>query len=498
MPKPYTWPDWKDVCNETFLPLIHCTDRIVILWGGRGSGKSDFIARLLIFRCLTEEHFRFLLIRNTYSSIKDSSFATIRDIVHEMGLDEFFTFTLNPLEIKCFNGNSFICRGCDDTNRIKSVKDPTGAFYEEDIITESDFITISTSIRTSKAAFLTEWFATNPEVTDGPFESNWFYVRFFSHRPGELSFRDTRKIEVRPGKFIEQSVTVHHSTYKDNRWLTDDYAFSMEELRFKNPQKYQQYVLGLWGNKDTSGRMYPGFSTAKNVSSTVKYNPELPLIFSWDYNSMPGCTALIIQKDGKKLSVIDEVQLSYPNNNTRAVCNEIIKRYKGHTAGSIITGDCNGRASDTRSERGTNDVVISMQTLAQFRPSDKVPKINESVKTRCDFINELFETGYKGAELVVSNKCQKLIADLTMGQQDFDGTKKKTKVKDEATGITYERFHHCSDALDYAVMGVLSDEYYIYKRGGRSGFNITVGKTHVKNDIYGDTTPVTGGSRWRY
>ena len=50
------WPkDWR-IINDSFIPLIDNTDRYLILWGGRGSSKSDFTAKKLIYRCITEKY----------------------------------------------------------------------------------------------------------------------------------------------------------------------------------------------------------------------------------------------------------------------------------------------------------------------------------------------------------------------------------------------------------------------------------------------------------
>ena len=105
----------------------------------------------------------------------------------QLGLQELFEFKLQPLEIHCINGNCFLARGCDDTQKIKSVKDPTGAWWEEDIPSEADFITVTTSIRTTKAAYLQETFTINPE-TEGNYQDHWFWKRFFKGH-NELSYR---------------------------------------------------------------------------------------------------------------------------------------------------------------------------------------------------------------------------------------------------------------------------------------------------------------------
>ena len=474
------WPDWKEIVNESFVPLVDNQDRYMILWGGRGSSKSDFAAKKLIYRCLGEKYFRFILVRNQYNSIKDSQFQTLKDIIQDLGLSMLFEFKVSPMEIVCRNGNKFIARGCDDTTKLKSIKDPTGAWYEEDIVDEKDFITISSSIRTSKADYLQEIFTINPEV-QGDYTQNWFWKRFFEDET-ELSFRDSTKIIIEKGQVVEIKYTSHHSTYIDNRWIPDQFIAFLNDLKRTNPYYYTIYCLGRWGNKVTGGQFYKLFSVAKNIGE-VTYKQGLPLFLSFDFNVMPGVSCGIFQIEGKAMRMIGEIQLPTPNNTTKDVCKEIIRRYQGHDAGMIITGDPAGRHEDTRSEKGYNDFVIIREELRVFNPSLRVPNMAPPVVMRGNFINTIFESGYDGVTIEIGSNCSKMIADLLYGLEASDGTKLKQKVKDESTGVSYEKYHHFTDLLDYMVTVVFASEFDKYKRGGRQPM-ITSGRNAQTKNQY--------------
>ena len=118
------WCDWLEIINPAFDDIRERIEKVkpryVILYGGRGSSKSDFTAKYLIYKCLTDNYFRGILVRNTYNTIKDSQYQTIKDIIFDLGLQDLFEFKLNPLEIHCLNGNRFLARGCDDTSKLKS------------------------------------------------------------------------------------------------------------------------------------------------------------------------------------------------------------------------------------------------------------------------------------------------------------------------------------------------------------------------------------------
>ena len=235
-------PPWNKAINETFIPLVNNKDRYLICYGGRGSSKSVFAAKKLIYRCLSEPFFRCILVRNTYATIKDSSYQTIKDIIFEWGLQDLFEFKLQPLEIHCKNGNYFIARGCDDTSKMKSVKDATSVWYEEDVPTESDFITITSSIRTQRANYLQEIFTINPEV-EGNYQDHWFWKAYFKDKPVNQGFSDVRQFDVDKDTKVNLTYTVHHSTHLDNKWLPDEFRAMLMDL--KRTKRYSLTLVFL-------------------------------------------------------------------------------------------------------------------------------------------------------------------------------------------------------------------------------------------------------------
>jgi phage terminase large subunit len=427
------WPKWDRVINERFVPLISNQDRYLICWGGRGSSKSVFAAKKLIFRCLSEKYFRYILIRKQYNSIKDSQYQTIKDIVYEMGLEQFFEFKVSPLEIVCINGNKFMARGCDDTTKLKSIKDPTGAWYEEDIPDESDFITITTSIRTTKAPYLQEIFTINPEV-EGDYQMNWFWKQFFSDK-NDLNFRETTTLTyILHGQEVTEllSYTSHHSTYSDNRWISSAFMAYLESLKKSNPYYYTIYGQGKWGNKATTGQFYKlfqyalnGFENPMSENKPSAYKSDRSLHISFDFNVIPYMTCTIWQINGKEARQIDEICLPTPNNSTKAICKEFTRRYMGHGAGVFIYGDPSGMQEDTRSEKGFNDYVIIREELRQFNPTLRLMKQAPPVEMRGMFINTVFATGFDGLNVFIGYNCTHSINDYLYLKQASDGTKAK-------------------------------------------------------------------------
>jgi len=454
------WCEWEDIVNKRFLELIENRDRYIIQYGSRGSSKSDFTSKKLIYRCLTEKYFRYILVRNNYNTIKDSSYQTIKDNIIDLGLGHLFKFRKQPLEIECINGNMFLARGCDDTANLKSLKDPTGIWWEEDIPEEADFITVTSSVRTKKADYLQEIFTINPEV-EGNYEDNWFWKRFFEGH-NERSFKDVTTIVVDEEE-VELTYTIHHSWYKDNPHLPKQFIALLLDLKRTNPYYYTVFANGDWGNKKRGGLFYKRFDRAKTVDKKLRYNPNLALHLSVDFNVNPYMSATIWQIEGKVAKCIDELALESPDNTTRAICKEFERRYYNHAAGLFIYGDPSGKSEDTRSEKGHNDYRIILNELTRYKPRQRVAKKHPPVATRGNFMNVLFDTGFKGVSLLIADKCTHIKNDLLFGREASDGTKLKEKTT--VDGLSFEKYHHHSDTMDYFFCEAFRTEFNQYQHG---------------------------------
>lgn len=412
------WPKWDKIINNSFVPYIKNTDRYLILIGGRGSSKSDFASKKLIYRCLSEPYFRYILIRNTYESIKDSSFQTLVDNIHILGLGSLFQIKYSPLEITCVNGNKFIARGCDNTTKLKSIKDPTGAWYEEDIPNESDFITITTSIRTTKANYLQEIFTVNPEV-DGDYEQNFFWKRFFKDKPSG-NFSDVTNISINEKESIDIKYTIHHSTYLDNRWIGKEFIAYLESLKFSNPYYYSIYCLGHWGKKLAGNNPFVfNFDTKKHIDNKIKYDPSKQLIISIDFNKNP-ITALFAHtyKDGyfETLEIFDEVSIMAGS--IEKLSNYIRNNFKASLNTMLVTGDAMGNIGQIALTDNAS-LYDQLRRYLNLRQSQVHVTANPQHVVSREQVNYML---YNYPVLSINeNRCKSLVFDIQNVQCDIYG-----------------------------------------------------------------------------
>ncbi len=249
--------------NEVFLPLFNSKKRRRILYGGRDSGKSDFVAQWHIIQMLQSSFFRGLLVRKYYASIKNSQFQTILDYIHYWDLKPYFHITENPLKITCvFNENSISAVGLDQPDKSIGIKDPTCAWFEEaDQISQDAYLYTSRSLRSSFTDEIVEWFTFNPRN-----ENNWINKFFF---PPKQTYEKT------DGNFSfiqspRDDTEILHTFYKYNKFCPRIRRKELEDLSSIDPNYYKVHALGLWGGS-FKGLVYPDFEIIDKFPDSIDY-----------------------------------------------------------------------------------------------------------------------------------------------------------------------------------------------------------------------------------
>jgi phage terminase large subunit len=321
-----------------YRPLLTSDADIDMLWGGRDSGKSHFIAQKSVVDCLNLDYFRMALIKKTYESIRDSQYKTLIEIIDDWKVDELFRATKSPLEIHCINGNSFLARGCDNPQKIKSIRNPSHAWYEEaDQLSENDYITASTSLRSNKGR-VKEYLSFNPEA-DGDYKKHWIYKQFLLSEANRMygTFKSEKEIKV-PGekKPVKIRFTSTHTTYIDNPYCTPERRAKLEDLKDTNPYYYLVYTKGRWGVRQVDMPFLFNFKREKHTGK-CEWNPNQITYLSFDFNKNPIC-ASVFQFYDDKIFGIETIKIA--NKGIDDLCQVIASRYP--EALFIVTGDFSG------------------------------------------------------------------------------------------------------------------------------------------------------------
>lgn len=95
--------------------------------GGRGGLKSSETSLFCIEILVNNPSLHMLATRQVGNTLRDSVFSQLRWAIIELGLEDKFRHTLNPLEIEYLpTGQKIYFRGGDDPIKIKSIKPPFG------------------------------------------------------------------------------------------------------------------------------------------------------------------------------------------------------------------------------------------------------------------------------------------------------------------------------------------------------------------------------------
>lgn len=228
-----------NVMNPHFMPLLKDKNRYMVLYGGGGSGKSVFIAQKLLLRILVgmkmDIRHKFICLRKTAPASRLSLHAEFKKLIYDdpdkggWGLgNDLVTENKSFMSFMFKNGSEILTGGMDDAEKIKSIQGITGAWLEEATeFTYNDFDQIDLRLRGKTDTYKQIIISFNPIS-----KFLWPYGEFFVDPP--------------------ENCTVHHSTYKDNRFLDAEYIKKLQRYeKVGNMLKHSIYALGDWGSVET-------------------------------------------------------------------------------------------------------------------------------------------------------------------------------------------------------------------------------------------------------
>ena len=212
----------KKVFNEKYLPYLDNDDRYLLFYGGGSSGKSYFIVERYVKKIMSKK-MNLLVVRQTGNTNRNSTFALFKQVISSWGVSQLFKINESDLRIKCVNGNEIIFSGLDDTEKLKSVTFESGELT--DIWVEEATETLEEDINQLKV-----------RLRGGK-----------SKKQMVLSFNPVNINHWIKRHFIDSGLaTVCHSTYKDNKFLTEEDKQTLESFKNTDTYYYNVYCLGQW------------------------------------------------------------------------------------------------------------------------------------------------------------------------------------------------------------------------------------------------------------
>lgn len=211
--------------NDVYLPFLDNTDRYLVFYGGGSSGKSYFIAQRYIYKLIHPKRCNLLVVRQTGDTNRRSTFPLLKQVISNWNLSEHFKVNESDMRIRCkLTGNEVAFAGLDDVEKIKSITFENGELTdiwceEATEMQEADVNQLKVRLRGGK-----------------------------SKKQIVLSFNPINIQHWIKRHFIDSGLaTVCFSTYKDNKFLTDDDRKALEDLKYTDEYTYEVYALGKWG-----------------------------------------------------------------------------------------------------------------------------------------------------------------------------------------------------------------------------------------------------------
>ena len=213
----------KGIFNDVYFPLLlDYSKRYEVYYGGAGSGKSVFIAQKLLIKAINKKR-RILIIRKVGTTLKDSVFPLVIDMLKKWKIYEYCKINLSTYTITLPNESVLLFRGLDDSEKIKSITDITDIWCEEATeLNLDEFTQLDLRLR----ALVDDsqiWCSFNPVSKE-----NWVFKKWFD----------------KDAIYDKENTMILKTTYKDNKFLPDSYINALEEKIDSNPQYYKVYALG--------------------------------------------------------------------------------------------------------------------------------------------------------------------------------------------------------------------------------------------------------------
>lgn len=403
-----------DIVGKGYKEYWNFKGRYRVCKGSRASKKSKTTALWYIYNLMKYPNSNLLVVRKTYSTLKNSCYTELKWAIHRLGVDAFFSWTLSPLEITYLpTGQKIYFRGLDDPLKITSITVDVGslcwAWIEEayEITSEADFDMLNESIR--------------GEVEDGLFKQitltfnpwndrHWLKRKFFDN-PDE----DTLAITT---------------NYTCNEWLDEADLQVFETMKEKNPRRFQVAGLGNWGIVD--GLVYENWKEQEFNVEDVR-TATTTSVFGLDFGYTNDPSALfcgILDVKAKKLWVFDEMYEKALSN--KDIYNNIMQM--GFVKEQIIADCAEPKSIDELKYYG-------------LRRIQGAKKGKDSINNGIQWIQEL--------EIIVHPRCVNFLTEISNYQWDSDKFGNKVNKPIDC-------FNHLMDAMRYALEKYITGNKWMY------------------------------------
>lgn len=277
--------------NPGFREVDRSKKRYIVMKGSAGSGKSVDTAQNYILRLMADKGRNLVCIRKSDITNRDSTFAELTGAIYRMfgdKADKYWQINMSPLKLTCkANGNQIIFRGMNDDKQREKLKSIT---FQKGKLTD---------VWLEEATELTQ---ADLEIIDDRLRGELPPGQFYQIR---LTFNPVNKNHWIKKVFFDipdDNVLTHHSTYLGNRFIDEAYRARMERRKIVDPEGYQIYGLGEWG--EIGGLILHNWEI-KDISQNLNDYDDIAIGQDFGFNHANAILLLGIKDDN--IYILDEI-----------------------------------------------------------------------------------------------------------------------------------------------------------------------------------------------
>lgn len=257
--------------------------RYKVLWGGRGSAKSQSIARALLIQGASDKH-KILCAREIQKSIAESVHSLLVEQIEQLGLVDFYE--VQKANIYGKNGTEFLFAGLrSNISNIKSIPNITRAWIEEaQTVSKASMSVLIPTVRANDSEI---WLSFNPDLED-----DYIYQNFVVTPPSDA--------------------IVVNMNWKDNPFFPEVLRREMEDLKKRSQSEYEN----VWEGKPKQAIEGAIFAEELNKAAVeqrlTRVTPVsgVPIQTFWDLGQSDNTAIWFVQIVGMEYRVIDYYQSS--------------------------------------------------------------------------------------------------------------------------------------------------------------------------------------------
>ena len=401
----------------------------ILLSGSVGSAKSILMAHLVVTHCLENKGALVCLGRRAMPDLKATILKEVLDHLEEVMVEGIhYEYNKSRPSIKFLHNKSEImCASWADQNYRKARSYKLSMLAIEEVVEndneEFDGFYKEWAARLGRRPWIKENIiigATNP---DAP-----------SHNAYDYFIIGEKKHKTRH---------VYYSKTSDNPFLPDTYIDQLRDMYTE--KECRRMIDGEW-LEIRSEIIYYAFDEELNVIEDYKFNPELELCISFDFNIGFGkpLSASIFQEIDGKYTFFDEIVIH--GCRTDEAVNEFLSKPYINTARKIVVyGDAAGRHRDTRNKKSDYDLINNGLLGSGVSFKIDVPLSNPAIRTRHIDVNGKLCNANGERNLLVTKNCKTLIKGLRLTKLK----KGSTYTEDDSASQDYQ---HISTTVGYGIV----------------------------------------------